>query len=744
MRMILLNATYTPSAGEASPITVTLTSTGGGCPSVSAQKTLSWNTAPTAAVNNESICAGDPAATFTATSATAVSWLWSANGAGTAQTTTGTTAGNYTVVVTDAQGCESAPATGILTVNALPAATVNSESICDGDPAATFTATSATAVSWLWSANGTGTAQTTTGTTAGNYTVVVTDAQGCESAPATGILTVNALPAATVNSESICDGDPAATFTATSATAVSWLWSANGAGTAQTTTGTTAGNYTVVVTDAQGCESAPATGILTLNALPTATVNSESICAGDPAATFTATSATAVSWLWSANGTGTAQTTTGTTAGNYTVVVTDAQGCESAPATGILTLNALPAATVNNESICAGDPAATFTATSATAVSWLWSANGTGTAQTTTGTTAGNYTVVVTDAQGCESAPATGILTVNALPAATVNSESICDGDPAATFTATSATAVSWLWSANGTGTAQTTTGTTAGNYTVVVTDAQGCESAPATGILTVNALPAATVNSETICDGDPAATFTATSATAVSWLWSANGTGTAQTTTGTTAGNYTVVVTDAQGCESAPATGILTVNALPAATVNSESICDGDPAATFTATSATAVSWLWSANGTGTAQTTTGTTAGNYTVVVTDAQGCESAPATGILTVNALPAAAVNSEAICAGDPAATFTATSATAVSWLWSANGTGTAQTTTGTTAGNYTVVVTDAQGCESAPATGILTVNALPAAAVNSEAICAGDPAATWGGCKCYSGELVMEC
>ena len=63
-----------------------------------------------------------------------------------------------------------------------------------------------------------------------------------------------------------------------------------------------------------------------------------------------------------------------------------------------------------------------------------------------------------------------------------MNSEAICDGDPAATFTATSATAVSWLWSANGTGTAQTTTGTTAGNYTVVVTDAQGCESAPATG----------------------------------------------------------------------------------------------------------------------------------------------------------------------------------------------------------------------------------------------------------------------
>ena len=89
----------------------------------------------------------------------------------------------------------------------------------------------------------------------------------------------------------------------------------------QTTSGTTAGNYSVVATDGNGCQSTLSTGVLTVNALPTITVNSESICAGSAAATFTATatSGTPTSWLWSGQGTGVAQTTSGTTAGNYSV-----------------------------------------------------------------------------------------------------------------------------------------------------------------------------------------------------------------------------------------------------------------------------------------------------------------------------------------------------------------------------------------------------------------------------------------
>ena len=233
-----------------------------------------------------------------------------------------------------------------------------------------------------------------------------------------------------------------------------------------------------------------------VNALPTVTVNDSAICAGDPTATFTAASATATGWTWSGNGSGTSQTTSGTTAGLYTVVVTDANSCTSLPASGTLTVNALPTVTVNDSTICAGDPAATFTATSATATGWTWSGNGSGTSQTTSGTTAGLYTVAVTDANSCTSLPASGTLTVNTIPTVTVNDSSICTGGAAATFTATSATATSWFWSGNGSGTNQTTSGTTTGAYTVVVTDANSCSSLPATGTLTVNVLPTISISS--------------------------------------------------------------------------------------------------------------------------------------------------------------------------------------------------------------------------------------------------------
>jgi len=51
------NATYTPSFGEVSPITVRLTTTGGNCGDDYDEKVLSFDAAPTATVNSETIMA---------------------------------------------------------------------------------------------------------------------------------------------------------------------------------------------------------------------------------------------------------------------------------------------------------------------------------------------------------------------------------------------------------------------------------------------------------------------------------------------------------------------------------------------------------------------------------------------------------------------------------------------------------------------------------------------------------------
>ena len=688
------------------------------------------NTHPVVAVNNDTICSGAAAVTFTATADSTIStYLWSDNGTGAAQTTTGNTAGNYTVEVTDNNGCKDT-ATGVLRVNALPVVTVNNDTICVGDPNATFTATVDSAVAlYAWSDNGSGALQTTSGNTAGNYTVTITDVNGCQGT-ATGTLRVNALPVVTVNSDTICAGDPAAVFTATADSAVSiYAWSDNGSGALQTTSGTTAGNYTVNITDVNGCQGT-ATGTLRVNALPVVAVNNDTICVGDPDAIFTATvDSTVALYAWSGNGSGAAQTTSGSTAGNYIVNVTDVNGCQGT-ATGTLKVNALPVVTVNNDTICTGDPAATFTATVDSAVAvYAWSGNANGAAQTAAGTLAGNYTVAVTDVNGCQGS-ATGVLTVSALPVVTVNDETICAGDPAATFTATVDSAVAtYLWSENGTGAAQTTSGAVAGNYTVSIVDVNGC-AGTATGVLSVNALPQVTVNNDTICEGGTAALFTATSdSAAASYAWSDNGTGNTSTTNGTVAGIYTVTVVDQNGCQGT-GSGTLKVNTPPVVTVNNDTICAGGAAAVFTATSdSTAATYTWSGNGNGANQTTSGTTAGDYVVTVIDVNGCEGT-GTGTLKVNALPVVNVDDQTICQGDPAAQFTANSdSTAVLYAWYGNGAGATQTIQGSTAGTYNVEVTDENGCVGL-GSATLTVNRLPVITVADQAICAGAAAATF--------------
>jgi len=396
------------NTADASPVTTTsytVTGTTSGCTG-SAVSTVTVNPIPTITVNSATICEG-ATANLTANGGTAYTWSagTTSTGTNTADASPSTTT-TYTVTETGS-GCNGT-ATTTVTVNPIPSISVNSPTICNGQTAI-LTANGGTTYSWSAGATSTGTntadaapAVTTT------YTVTGTTA-GCSNT-AVATVTVAASLVITVNSPTICAGDTAF-LTASGATTYTWSTGANSNGvntaTANPITTTT---YTVIGLSG-GCTGI-GTSVVTVNSLPTITVNSSSICEGQTA-NLTATGGTTYTWSAGVNPTGTnTADASPTTTTSYTVIGTD-NGCNST-ATAIVTVTPLPSITVNNVTICDGQTA-TLTANGASA--YTWSAG-----VTPTGANTGNATPLTTTSytvtgstNGCSNT-STVTVTVNSNP----------------------------------------------------------------------------------------------------------------------------------------------------------------------------------------------------------------------------------------------------------------------------------------------------------------------------------------
>jgi hypothetical protein len=276
----------------------------------------------------------------------------------------------------------------------------------------------------------------------------------------------------------------------------------------------------------------------------------------------------------------------------------------------------------------------------------------------------------------------------------------------------------SYIWK-NGTttvGTAATFNATTAGSYTVEVTNAAGCKATSTPTTVTVNTLPTATITANgpsTFCQGGSTAL---TASTGASYIWK-NGTttvGTAATFNATTAGSYTVEVTNANGCKATSAATTVTVNVAPTATITANGVTTFCQGGSTTLSASTGASYIWK-NGTttvGTTATLNATTAGSYTVEVTNANGCKATSTGTVVTVNALPTATITANGATTFCQGGSTTLTASTGASYIWK-NGTTTAGTTAtfnATASGSYTVEVTNANGCKATSAATVVAVNA----------------------------------
>ncbi len=734
-----------------------------GC-TATASATVLVNPAPIVnIVAQNSVCKGNSVVLTAISSANTYNWSTGQNTG--AITVTPNVNTNYTVLVTDENGCTST-AQKMVTVEPLPSVFVNGPAaVCFGDTAA-LTASGALDYRWSTGEFGDNIAVTATNT----YTVTGTGANGC-TATAQKTVTVNPLPVANVTETvSICRGQQAQlvtdapagctyewstgshqsrimvteageyTVTVTNTNLCSQVYHAmvtvyelpqisiignseicEGQSTALTVAGdgitqyvwsngdhnpsitaNAAGQYSVTATNGHGCTATASRGVV-VHELPTPQINGNlTICKGK-STTLMATGG--VTYLWNTGNTGSNIAVAPSANQSYSVTVSNAYGCMSS-ASVTITVNALPTVTFSgNTTICAGE---TTTVTATGASTYAWSTGGQN-ASVVLGS-AGTYKVTATDAQNCTNT-ASVTVTVNPNPNVQVSgSDYICTGN---VTNLTASGAATYQWNTDETTATIAVSPAAQATYTVTGYDTNGCHST-ASKVVNVEPLPVISVTgTKTICAGQ-STTLTATGG--LNYVWSNGATGNSITVSPSTTQSYVVTVTNAMGCVSSMETQV-TVNSLPQVTFSGNTeICDGG---TVTLTAAGGNAYHWS-TGEETAAITVGT-AGYYRVTVTNAQNCVNSDAVYVV-VNPNPDVQISgADYICTG-AVTTLTATGANTYVWSTTENGESISVSPSSTT--TYTVTGYDSKGCQ-AVATKVLNVEALPVVAVTgTKTICVG--------------------
>ena len=399
-------------------------------------------------------------------------------------------------------------------------------------------------------------------------------------------------------------------------------------------------NYTVVA--ANGCT---VSGTFTINPGPvccSVTANGTNVTCN--AGTNGTVSANPVgmpgfTYSWNSVPVQTSQTATGLTAGTYTVTMTDNVGCIATANVSITQPNAIVANATPVHVTCNGLCNGSISVTAAGGTGALqYQLNG-GAFQASNnfaGLCAGNYTIVVRDANNCTQTINVTITQPTALSSSiTANVPATCGNNNGSLTAAGSGGTINYQYSINGGSTFQAsgTFGSLApGNYTIIVRDANGCQT-------TINATvanqagPAASVGTlnNVTCAGGVNGSVVINAAGGTGGLtFDLNpgpGPQASNSFNNLLAGNYTVVVADANGCTTSVPFTITQPSQLTFNTVVAHATCNGlcNGQIVVTAANATAP-YEYSSNGGLSYQvsnTLTGLCAGTINVVVRDANGC-------------------------------------------------------------------------------------------------------------------------
>lgn len=629
-----------------------------------------------AITGNTAACIGN---SVVLTAGGAASYTWNTGAVSNTIAVSPTTQSTYSCI--GASGTCSNTATYTLAVNPRPtiSAVASSSVICAGGTT-TLTASGANTYTWTGGpVNGASFAPTTTN----SYSVTGTNTlTGCTNTNITAItITVNPLPVVTASASSpvICNGF---STTLSGGGASTYTWTGNATNLVAFAPSVTA-TYSVTGTSAAGCASSnTATVLVTVNPLPTITVNSGTICSGY---VFTMNPSGASSYTFSSG----SNTLSAVTSTNINISGTSALGCTSTvSATSSITVNASPTITAAGGTVCVGK-SFSISPVGANTYSFNGAANSTGTVSPAVTTT---YSVTGTGTNNCIT-PTPVVVTVSVIANPTVTAlatpTGICMGQANAVLTGSGASTYTWNTSAQ---TASISVSPTAAAvYTVSGANAFGCVVSSTVSVW-VYSLPGVSISAPVsfVC---PGASATLTANGAVNYSWSNTNTGSVTVVNPTITTTYTVTGADLLGCTNTQTVAI-TVNTLNITVSPNSSICLGS-ATTLSANGA--VSYTWSNGGLFQSIPVSPTVLTTYTVSGTDINNCNHT-ATISVGVNNNPTITIStsSAAICVNETA-TITAIGAATYSWNSGQTSSVIIVTPTLNLTQNYFVTGVDANSC-----------------------------------------------
>lgn len=660
-----------------------------------------------------------------------ISVIW--NGTINSEDLASISAGDYSVVVTDNEtGCSVDSTVTVINTDAPSATlTVSNDTICAGESVTvTIALTGSTTYELVYAVDGVNNSVTTTNsqitltftpTVNATYTLVSLtspEIQNCQGNlfDSPQVVIVNPTPVQPIitatGPTTFCFGD---STLLTSSYATGNVWNPNGE-TTQSIFVSASGSYSVTQSNEFGCSSTSEPIVIQVNNGASVQLNPSSltICEGD-SVQVTATGAT--SYLWSPtiglSGSIIANPLVGPSV-TTTYVVTGTNDCGTGSDTLVVTVLPSPDNQIVSPTQICDNTTYTFSLAnpipSGATVVWGPSSaivgDNTGTSVQVSVSGSFTLTATITSTNGCERVIS---LPINPLPQPTApvivanGPTSFCEGD---NVILTSNIGINVVWSPVNVANVLNLSATTSGSYFVTITDVNGCTAESNTIDVNVITLPNPLIvpsGNTLFCEGE---SITLTSAIAGDWSGPVTATG-ETSITASQSGTYTITV-DNNGCQGTESINIVVFPNPTAPIVSfngSLDLCDG----TFlTLTSSYNDGNTWSLNNLN-SNSINVTTAGSYTVTYTDNNGCSATSAPVVVTVKPnLPPIITGDSLVCANVDVNVLLTASPGFISYQW-IDGPTTA-TYNVTASGTYTVIGTNANGCEAQAS---FTVNVNPA-------------------------------